>query len=50
MGSPLCAELIIKTYAQGESTYNPARFLDGLDIAREEQSKTGLLFFMAIPM
>ncbi|NLK45099.1 MAG: DNA repair protein RecO [Treponema sp.] len=43
----LCAELIIKTYAQGESTYNLVQgFLDGLDIAREEQSKTGLLRFL----
>lgn len=43
----LCAELIIKTYAHGESTYKLVQgFLDGLDIADEVQAKIGLLRFL----
>ena len=43
----LCAELVIKTYARGESTYKLVQgFLDGLDIAQEQQAKLGLLRFL----
>ncbi|MBO4727518.1 MAG: DNA repair protein RecO [Spirochaetaceae bacterium] len=43
----LCSELVIKTYAQGESTYKLVQgFLDGLDIAQEQQAKLGLLRFL----
>lgn len=43
----LCAEIIIKTYAQGESTYKLVQgFLDGLDIAQDQQARLGLLRFL----
>lgn len=43
----LCAELVIKTYARGESTYKLVQgFLDGLDIAQEQQARLGLLRFL----